>query len=719
MKIFKRIAATAVFVMAIAPVHAKPQILPPVEIEGYKFFDSKTGRSIAFKGINYYPRPNTGELNKNNIDFFTDEFKNIWERDIPILQELGVNAIRVYAVDPSKNHDSFMCALQEAGIYLIVGMAANCFGCAITGDVAPGCYPPALKTRGQEIISAFARYDNVLAFSAGNEVDLVVSPGQPEINGPCQKKFIRDMRKYILECPGIRHIPVGVVVSDAYREATALYYNCQGDDDPLEHAEWFGINAYQHCAGSVTDSAKSNGWQTMKNDFQSYNYSIPVLLTEYGCIRTSFPTIDGFEGQRTFAQAQWLFESGFRDVFEGGFVFEYSTEKDNAATAYPFTSFGSGNYGVGYFSPTDCNDIGRACTYKPKPEFFNLQSAYNDVETTGIIQRESFVPGQHRVGRSKCPTKFPKLSNYSWPSDILGDTRDDLSCTEQVSFTCGVRTPTKSPKPTPSPIPTPAPIVCGCPSCTETILNREATNQDGTYSCRDRIEWLTLFQEGPPLSEYNACVLVSKDEFPLICGPECDPTICLSGGSTKPTNVPTTMSPTKIPTSQPTSSPTLQPTKDPNLPPTEVSPAPPCGCISCTKNILNHVYADASGKHSCGARIEWLQSELGGKLSEHDACVLVSHIESPTGTCGPHCDPINCESMTEPINCGCKSCTKGVWDTLVGPDGNGGVHTCGARIEWLVSEPGGSLKENEACTLVSEQFEGECGPSCDPSNCVE
>jgi hypothetical protein len=542
MKTFKRIAATAVFIMAIAPVYAMPQILPPVEIEGYKFFDSKTGRSIAFKGINYYPRPNTGELNKNNIDFFTDEFKNIWERDIPILQELGVNAIRVYAVDPSKNHDSFMCALQEAGIYVIVGMAANCFGCAITGDVAPGCYPPALKTRGQEIISAFARYDNVLAFSAGNEVDLVVSPGQPEINGPCQKKFIRDMRKYILECPGIRHIPVGVVVSDAYREATALYYNCQGDDDPLEHAEWFGINSYQHCVGSVTDSAQSNGWQIMKNDFQSYNYSIPVLLTEYGCIRTSFPTIDGFEGQRTFAQAQWLFESGFQDVFEGGFVFEYSTEKDNAVTAYPFTTFGSGNYGVGYFSPSDCNDIGRACAYNPKPEFFNLQSAYNDVETTGIIQRESFVPGQHRVGRSKCPDRFPLLSSYSWPSDILGDTRDDLSCTEQVSFTCGVVTPTISPKPTPSPIPTPP-----------------------------------------------------------------------------------TMSPTKIPTSQPTSSPT-----NPNLPPTEVSPAPPCGCISCTNNILNHVYTDASGTHSCGARIEWLQSELGGKLSEHDACVLVSHIEHPT-----------------------------------------------------------------------------------------
>ncbi len=39
------------------------------------------------------------------------------KRDIPFLQKLGVNAIRVYSVDSSKNHDDCMSALSSAGIY--------------------------------------------------------------------------------------------------------------------------------------------------------------------------------------------------------------------------------------------------------------------------------------------------------------------------------------------------------------------------------------------------------------------------------------------------------------------------------------------------------------------------------------------------------------------------------------------------------------------------
>jgi len=101
------------------------------------------------------------------------------------------------------------------------GLAAGCENSAITKDPAPACYPGELKTRGQFTIDEFARYNNVLAFSAGNEISL--SAGSVSANGACQKQFIKDMRTFICDCSNtIRPIPVGLAIADVEREEKAL-----------------------------------------------------------------------------------------------------------------------------------------------------------------------------------------------------------------------------------------------------------------------------------------------------------------------------------------------------------------------------------------------------------------------------------------------------------------------------------------------------------------
>ncbi|GLD95307.1 hypothetical protein PINS_up003951 [Pythium insidiosum] len=393
----------------------------PLTIQHYKFYDSKTGKYVGVRGVDYYPRPNAGELDVNNYDFFTDDHADIWGPDIEELAALGANAVRLYAVDPTKSHDRFMCALRSRGMYALVDLGASCENCAVTKDKFPTCYPAELKTRGEQIITAFAKYDNVMAFSAGNEVNHFAKVASD--NAPCQKKFIRDMRAFLGKCKTLRDVPVGVVLADKDRQDNAIYYNCRTDpSDTYENAEWYGLNVYLHCDGKVTDPTTIGaGFQKLTNDFASYKMNIPVMLTEFGCLNPSFPTIDGYDAQRNWVQAAWLHSKELREQFNGGFVFEYSTENANskADSPWPFTKYGAQNYGLGYYEPKNCDHQTTKCVYKRMPNFENLAKQYNATNYDDEPLMTAFKPSADKSAFPACPAGFAKLKDSTWAADSI------------------------------------------------------------------------------------------------------------------------------------------------------------------------------------------------------------------------------------------------------------------------------------------------------------
>ncbi|KAJ0410331.1 hypothetical protein P43SY_002663 [Pythium insidiosum] len=394
-------------------------ITNPITIKSYKFYDSVTGKYFGVRGVDYYPRPNAGELNVNNYDFFTEEFEHVWGPDLDHLAELGANAVRIYAVDPSKSHDKFMCALRSRGMYLLLDLGASCENCSISKAKYPECYPPELKARGEQIISVFSKYDNLMAFSAGNEVNHVVK--DPEDNAPCQKKFIRDMRAYIAGCPSMREIPVGVVLADTNRDVNALYYNCRTDpDDEYENAQWYGLNVYLHCDGTQTDAAEVGpGFQKLLDDFTSYKMNIPVMLTEFGCLDPSFPTMGDYKAQRTWIQTTWLHSKEFREEFNGGFIFEYSTELANSQpqSLYPFTDFGPQNYGLGYYSPETCDHQATPCEFVRMPNFDYLAKEHNATNYDDEPEMSAFEPSASKLSFPACPSTFANLKDVEWAAD--------------------------------------------------------------------------------------------------------------------------------------------------------------------------------------------------------------------------------------------------------------------------------------------------------------
>jgi 1,3-beta-glucanosyltransferase GAS5 len=152
-------------------------------------------------------------------------------------------------------------------------------------------------------------------------------------------------------------------------------------------------------------------------------------ISEFGCDDPSFPTIDGIEAQRTFLEVDAIFSQGHREEFVGGIVFEYSTELINSLSPYPFTTFGAGNFGLGYFQPENCDDIDVPCVYMPFPEFSTLAAKYAAVDTSDEPNMADYS-----LERSlpACPSEFLPLSSYSWTTSAS----EDLACPGIVYVTC-------------------------------------------------------------------------------------------------------------------------------------------------------------------------------------------------------------------------------------------------------------------------------------------
>lgn len=534
--------------------------LDPIIQKGKRYFNSVTGEYFPIKGIVYYPRPNNGTLSiSNSVDFYTDEYSYLWQEDIKYFSQLGVNTIRIYSVDPSKNHDNFMCALQQAGIYVILGLLADCENCGIGPNEAPSCYPISLKQRGQWIINEFSKYSNLLVFSAGNEVTLYARNQTVQVNAPCQKKFIRDMRSYVKTCSANpasilpRKVPIGMANWDHNRTAQALYFNCRtNSSDELENAEWYGQNAYLQCDPNVTNISQLVGWQQLLQDYTSYNLSVPVVISEYGC-RARFPTIGKFQAQRTWVQVDALYSPSYVQELAGAVVFEYSAEKRVVDTSpqgapWPYYKFMKLQYGVGYYSPVTCDDIAIPCVYNPYPEFDLLSTKLHAVDNSYVPNIDSYV-SQGEI--PDCPSGFAAIDDFVWPVDDQPDLPCYLVPTNQPTMQPSLSLePSAHPskRPTTSPSKSPA----GPPSANRTAMP-STTPSTTPLTGRPTTSTPSLAPTKYP-SFLPSSSLSANPTRILTMAPSKSALISGSG----PTGTPEVIQPTSV---KPTRTPTIRPSK--------------------------------------------------------------------------------------------------------------------------------------------------------------
>ncbi|RFU26229.1 hypothetical protein B7463_g10109, partial [Scytalidium lignicola] len=302
MKSYSAIAALA----AVGSVFAVPSpvedlapraaaSLTPITTKGNAFF-SGTNR-FYIRGVDYQP----GGSSKL-VDPIADE--TTCTRDITYFKQLGINAIRVYTVDNSANHDACMNALAAAGIYLILDVNTPLY--SLNRATPAPSYNALYLQNIFATIDAFAGYSNTLAFFSGNEV---INDDTTTSAAPYVKAVTRDMRQYI-KSQNYRTIPVGYSAADvdSNRIQMAQFMNCGSDD---ERSDFFAFNDYSWCDPS---SFTQSGWDQKVKNFT--DYGIPIFLSEYGCITNG----------RQFEEVSALYNTEMTICYSGGMVYEYSQE---------------------------------------------------------------------------------------------------------------------------------------------------------------------------------------------------------------------------------------------------------------------------------------------------------------------------------------------------------------------------------------------------------
>ncbi|KAK4494131.1 hypothetical protein PRZ48_014429 [Zasmidium cellare] len=318
----------------------------PVVVRNQEFVDSRSNERFMIIGVDYQPG-GQGAYGTGQGDPLSNATACL--RDAALMQELGINTIRSYNVDPTLNHDECASIFNSVGIYMLIDVNSPLSGQSIDRSNPSGTYTTDYLTHIFTVVEAFKSYPNTLGFFAGNEI--INDPSTAQDPPPYIRAVQRDLKNYIAAHAN-RVIPVGYSAAQVQEvlEDTWAYLQCNNSDsgEDMSRSDFFGLNSYSWCGAS--SSFTISGYNVLVQMFG--NTTIPVFFSEYGCNK---PT------PRYFDEVPVLYGPQMT-VLSGGLVYEWTQETSN-------------------FGLINLNDNGTASLL---PDFDTLQSQYSKLNITLI-----------------------------------------------------------------------------------------------------------------------------------------------------------------------------------------------------------------------------------------------------------------------------------------------------------------------------------------------
>ncbi|KAI9644967.1 hypothetical protein NHQ30_007002 [Ciborinia camelliae] len=320
--------------LIVAASLATATAIPEIVVKGSKFFAGEQQfflKGFAFQGTGGDPLVNITQCTY----------------DIQLMKAFGTNSVRVYHVDPTKDHTPCMKVLANAGIYLWVDL--DTFDTALH-TIDPAWTLDQFKSYAK-VMDAFHTFPNTAGFWIGNEV---INSNNNSNAAPYIKAAVADMRAY-RDKMGYRKIPIGYSAADI-AELRPQLQNYLACGDPKTTIEFFGLNSYEWCGNATYDSS---GYHNLQN--MAENYSIPIFFSETGCI---------VPRPRTFGDQLAIFGPEMSGTWSGAIIYEWVNEGND--------------YGIVDYKDTEYGGV----PIPMEPEFPTLKNIWESVRPNGVNQSD-------------------------------------------------------------------------------------------------------------------------------------------------------------------------------------------------------------------------------------------------------------------------------------------------------------------------------------------
>ena len=271
------------------------------------------GEPFTIKGVGYSPVPIgvDPETTPPYGDYFTSNYSTIYNRDLPLLRQMGANTIRLWGWNNTSDHTDFLNKAYNNGVDPIYVIVTFWMGPSVYSDISSPSGRTQIKANFRAMVSAHKNHPAILMWSIGNELNASWMY-RDRLNDLFS--LINEMAEDAHQEEGSNYHPVVTPLLDSNLINTITAY-----DPSLTSLDMWGVDVY-----------RGQSFGTLFDDYKAVSNK-PLLILEFGIDAYDNQHNDEYENvglpyQAIYAEALWKEIEANSDVCPGGSIMVYSDE---------------------------------------------------------------------------------------------------------------------------------------------------------------------------------------------------------------------------------------------------------------------------------------------------------------------------------------------------------------------------------------------------------